>query len=37
LLQFLKQLNTQPEIVFPYNFGWVLLSCTTIPILLTRC
>jgi hypothetical protein len=21
LLQFLKQLNTQPEIVFPYNFG----------------
>ena len=21
LLEFLKQLNTQPEIVFPYNFG----------------
>ena len=25
LLEFLQQLNTQPEIVFHYNFGWVLL------------
>ena len=25
LLEFLKQLNTQPEILLPYNFGWVLL------------
>jgi len=25
LLEFLKKLNTQPEILLPYNFGWVLL------------
>jgi hypothetical protein len=29
LLQFFKRLNTQPEILLPYNFGWVLLSYTT--------
>jgi hypothetical protein len=29
LLMFLKELNTRPEILFPYNFRWVLLSCTT--------
>ena len=25
LLMFLKELNTKPEILLPYNFGWVLL------------
>jgi hypothetical protein len=29
LLMFLKELNTKPEILLPYNFKWVLLSCTT--------
>ena len=37
VLEFLKQLNTQPEILLPYNFGGVLPSCTTNFILLTRC
>jgi hypothetical protein len=25
LLKFLVDLNTQPEILFPYIYGWVLL------------
>ena len=37
LLMFLKELNARPDIVFPYSFKWVLLSCTTNSILLTRC
>ena len=29
LLMFLKELNTKSEILLPYNFKWVSLSCTT--------
>ena len=29
LLMFLMNLNTRPEILFPYNFRLVLLSCAT--------
>ena len=29
LQEFLKRLNTNPDILLPYNFKWVTLSCTT--------
>ena len=29
MLEFLKRLNTNEDILVPYNFLWVTLSCTT--------
>ena len=29
MLEFLKRLNTNEDILLPYNFPWVTLSCTT--------
>ena len=29
MLEFLKRLNTNEDILLPYNFLWVTLSCTT--------
>ena len=29
MLEFLKRLKYNEDILLPYNFGWVLLSCTT--------
>ena len=29
MLEFLKRLNTFKDILLPYNFPWVTLSCTT--------
>jgi len=29
MLEFFKCLNTNEDILFPYNFEWVTLSCTT--------
>ena len=29
MLEFLKHLNTNEDILLPYNFLWVTLSCTT--------
>ena len=29
MLEFLKRLNTNEDILLPYNFSWVTLSCTT--------
>ena len=37
LLMFFKEKNTKTDILFPYNFQWVLISSTTNSILLTRC
>ena len=29
MLEFFKRLNTNEDILLPYNFEWVTLSCTT--------
>ena len=29
MVEFLKRLNTNEDILLPYNFEWVTLSCTT--------
>ena len=29
MLEFLKRLNTNEDILLPYNFLWVTMSCTT--------
>ena len=29
MLEFLKRLNSNEDILLPYNFEWVTLSCTT--------
>ena len=29
MLEFFKRLNTNEDILLPYNFPWVTLSCTT--------